>query len=188
MNLPNRITVLRLILIPVFVAFFFIEAIPFNYLIALGIFALAAFTDFLDGYIARKYDMITNLGKFLDPIADKILVCTALILLLTKETVMPGLLGSVCLTIVIAREFTVSAFRIIAASKDVIMAADMAGKIKTVVQFFAVFVLLFACQFTEYGFFIYIKWAGLALLLISTALCVISGANYIIKNIDVLKD
>ena len=188
MNLPNKLTVSRLILIPVFVVFFFIEAIPFNYLISLGVFAIAAFTDFLDGYIARKYDMITNLGKFLDPIADKILVCAALILLMTKSAVMPGILGSVCLIIVIAREFTVSAFRIIAASQNVIMAADMAGKIKTVVQFIAVLVLLFACQFTDYAFFVYIKWAGLGLFVISTALCVISGANYIIKNIDVLKN
>ena len=82
MNLPTKLTLLRIILIPAFVAVFFIRQIPYNYVISAGIFVLAAFTDFLDGKIARKYNLVTDLGKFLDPIADKVLVSTALIVLL----------------------------------------------------------------------------------------------------------
>ena len=82
MNLPNKLTVLRIVMIPIFVALYFITAIPYNYTLSAVVFALAAFTDFLDGYIARKYKLVTNLGKFLDPIADKVLVSTALIIML----------------------------------------------------------------------------------------------------------
>lgn len=91
MNLPNKLTILRIAMIPVFMAFFFLTMIPYNYFIAAIVFVLAAATDFLDGYIARKYHLVTNLGKFLDPIADKVLVSTALILMLTVDAILPPL-------------------------------------------------------------------------------------------------
>ena len=89
MNLPNKISVARICMIPVFVLFFFLDAVPYNYLISAVIFALAALTDLLDGHIARSQNLVTNLGKFLDPIADKVLVATAFILMLTSETIFP---------------------------------------------------------------------------------------------------
>ena len=85
MNLPNKLTILRIIMIPIFVAVFYVTAIPYNFIISAGIFALAAFTDFLDGYIARKYNLVTSFGKFLDPLADKVLVSTALIVMLCRN-------------------------------------------------------------------------------------------------------
>ncbi|MBP5308181.1 MAG: CDP-diacylglycerol--glycerol-3-phosphate 3-phosphatidyltransferase [Clostridia bacterium] len=188
MNLPNKLTVLRLILIPVFAVLFFVKAIPYNYVFALAVFCAAAFTDFLDGYFARKLNLVTNLGKFLDPIADKLLVSTALIFLLTVPAVMPTVIGSVCVSVIIARELMISAFRQIAAAGNVIMAADMTGKIKTVFQDFAIIVMLLCCQFisTEvYGIFF---WAGMALLVAATVLSIVSAVNYIVKNRSVLKN
>ena len=98
MNLPNKLTLLRICLIPVFAVLFFVKAIPLNYVFATIVFCLAAFTDFLDGYFARKLGLVTNLGKFLDPIADKVLVSTAMILLLTVPEVLPPVIGAICVT------------------------------------------------------------------------------------------
>ena len=110
MNLPNKLTILRIVMIPVFMAFFFLTMIPYNYFIAAIVFVLAAATDFLDGYIARKYHLVTNLGKFLDPIADKVLVSTALILMLTVDAILPPLF-SIAVAVILARELIVSGFR-----------------------------------------------------------------------------
>ena len=188
MNLPNKLTILRIILIPVFLVFFFVEAIPYNYVFAAVIFCIAAFTDFLDGYLARKLGLVTNLGKFLDPIADKVLVSTALIVLLTVPEIMPPVLGSICVAIIIARELMISAFRQIAATQNVIMAADMAGKIKTVFQDLALILMLVSCQFIESAAYPYLFYAGIALLSIATVLTLISAVNYIVKNRGVLKN
>lgn len=188
MNLPNKLTILRLILIPFFVACFFIKSIPYNYIIATVIFCAAAFTDFLDGYIARKYNLVTNLGKFLDPIADKVLVSTALIVLITVPYVMPKIMGAICVSIIIARELMISAFRQIAATKNIVMAADRVGKIKTVFQDLAIIILLFTCQIKDVYIFDIFCYIGLTLLLIATLLTIISAINYIVKNIDVLKN
>ncbi len=185
MNLPNKLSVLRLILIPVFTAVFFIEAIPYNYLISGVIFAIAAFTDFLDGYIARKYNLVTNLGKFLDPIADKVLVSTALIVMLVVDSIMPSY-GAIAVAVILARELIISGFRMVAASKGVVLAADKSGKIKTVFQDVAILVLLVGASFA--GLYSIVNIIGLSLLGIATVLTIVSGIEYVVKNPTVLKD
>ena len=183
MNLPNKLTVTRLIMIPLFVAVFFINAIPYNYVISAVIFALAAFTDFLDGYIARKYNLVTDLGKFLDPIADKVLVCSAIIVMLVNPLILPWY-ASIGVAIIIARELIVSGFRMVAASKSMVIAADWSGKIKTFVQDIAIVVLLVGAQFIEVKA---INIVGLVAFWISVLLTIISGAECIIKNRQVIK-
>lgn len=191
MNLPTKLTFLRIFLIPVFVAIFFIP-FPGHRFVALGIFALASFTDFLDGYLARKNNQITNLGKFLDPIADKMLVTCALFAV-TTDTVSPNFLPTITVIfamIILCRELLVSCFRIVASSKNVILAADKWGKFKTVFQMLAMLVMI------PYGSILLIKesiapifyYVGFGLLAIATLLTIISGANYVIKNKEVLKD
>ena len=132
MNLPNKLTTFRVILIPFFV--FFLLAPYFegygNY-IALVIFIVASLTDFLDGKIARKYNLVTNFGKFMDPLADKLLVCSAMICLIQT-----GQLAAWIVVIIIAREFIISGFRLVAADNDIVIAASYWGKFKTVSQMF----------------------------------------------------
>lgn len=191
MNLPNKLTILRIVMIPVFMAFFFLTMIPYNYFIAAIVFVLAAATDFLDGYIARKYHLVTNLGKFLDPIADKVLVSTALILMLTVDAILP--LFSIAVAVILARELIVSGFRMVAASRGLVLAADKIGKVKTVFQDLAIFVLLAGYDF--FGVFDSspdsvnpINVAGLVLLVIAAVLTIWSGVSYIVKNREVLKE
>ena len=123
MNLPNKITLSRIFLIPIFGVIFFLDMIPYNYFISALIFIIASCTDFIDGHIARKYNLVTNLGKFLDPIADKVLVSTALIFVLVKPEIIMVAWGSwtlifagVCVAVILARELIVSGFRMVAAS------------------------------------------------------------------------
>lgn len=188
MNLPNKLTILRIIMIPVFVAVFFITAIPYNYLISAIVFVLAAATDFLDGYIARKYNLVTNLGKFLDPIADKVLVSTAFIVMLAPLglAILPWY-ASIAIAVIIGRELIVSGFRIVAASKGLVLAADKTGKIKTFFQDASIAVLLAGASLMP-GVYSVINIIGLVLLAIATALTIISGFEYIVKNSTVLKD
>ena len=189
MNLPNKLTMLRLFMIPVFVAVFYLTIIPYNYLISAVIFVLAALTDFLDGHIARKYNLVTNLGKFLDPIADKVLVSTALIIMLLPfgNTVILPFYAGIAVAIIIARELIVSGFRIIAASKGMVLAADKLGKIKTFIQDVSVVVLLVGASVMP-NLYSIVNIVGLILLGIATILTIISGAECIIKNRAVLKD
>ncbi len=190
MNLPNKLTIIRIVMIPVFVAFYFITAIPYNYTISAGVFALAAFTDFLDGYIARKYNLVTNLGKFLDPIADKVLVSTALIIMLVGapcgQIILP-FYASIAIAIILARELIISGFRMVAASKGAVIAADWSGKIKTFVTDVAIVVLLVGADLTP-GLYGTVNIIGLVLLGIATLLTIISGTECIVKNASVLKD
>lgn len=190
MNLPNKLTLLRIILIPVFVAVYFISAMPYNYLIAAVIFILAACTDFLDGYIARKYNLVTDLGKFLDPIADKVLVSAALIIMLVVPSGGVAILPSyaaIFVVIILARELIISGFRMVAASKGKVLAADKSGKIKTFVQDIAICILLVGAQFQS-GIYTAINIAGLIALGVATVLTIVSGTEAIAKNISVLKD
>jgi CDP-diacylglycerol--glycerol-3-phosphate 3-phosphatidyltransferase len=189
MNLPNKLTILRLILIPVFTAVYFISALPYNFLIAGVIFVLAACTDFLDGYIARKYNLVTDLGKFLDPIADKVLVSTALIIMLVPvgETLILPAYSAIAVAIILARELIVSGFRMVAASKGMVVAADMSGKIKTFVQDIAIAVLLAGASLNA-GIYSVMNIIGLVMLGIATVLTIISGVECIVKNKAVLKD
>ena len=186
MNLPTKLTVLRILMIPLFVALFYISAIPYHFTISAVIFALAAFTDFLDGYIARKYDLVTDLGKFLDPIADKVLVSSALIIMLVPvggELLLPNYAG-IAVAIILARELVVSGFRMVASSKGMVIAADLSGKIKTFVTDIAIVVILVSGNFALGG---YLNFIGLILLGIATLLTIISGVECIVKNKAVLK-
>ncbi len=188
MNLPNKLTILRIVMIPIFVALFYISAIPYHFILSAVVFALAAFTDFLDGYIARKYNIVTDLGKFLDPIADKVLVASALIIMLVPVggvLIVPGF-GAIAVAIILARELVVSGFRMVAASKGMVIAADKSGKIKTFVTDVAIVVLLVGADVTPvlYG---YMNLVGLILLGIATLLTIISGIECIVKNKAVLK-
>ena len=190
MNLPNKLTILRLVMIPLFVATFYLTVLPCNYLISAVIFVLAALTDFLDGYIARKHNLVTNLGKFLDPIADKVLVSTALIVMLlpmTGESAILPFYGAIAVAIILARELVVSGFRIVAASNGKVLAADKSGKVKTFVQDIAVLVLLLSADFMP-GLYSTLNIVGLCFLGIATLLTIYSGIECIVKNIDVLKE
>ena len=191
MNLPNKLTILRIIMIPLFVATFYITAIPYNYLISAVVFTLAALTDFLDGHIARKYNLITNLGKFLDPIADKVLVSTALIIMLLPfpgEAAILPFYAAIAVAVILARELVVSGFRMVAASKGAVLAADWSGKVKTFVQDVAVIVLLVGADFYLGTSVNIINIVGLALLGVATLLTIYSGTECIVKNRAVLKD
>ena len=195
MNLPNKISLIRIGMIPVFVLVFFLNGIlPFAHGIAGIIFVLAACTDFIDGYIARSRGLVTNLGKFLDPIADKVLVSTAMILLLTlKETLFVDLgewvyiTAAICICLIMARELIISAFRQIAAANGVVMAADKLGKYKTISQDIAIGVLLFAPEFPGV-FGLILRWLGVGVFAVATILTVWSGIAYVVNNKQVLKD
>lgn len=178
MNLPNKLTMFRVILIPFFV--FFLLA-PFfegygNY-IAVGIFVVASLTDFLDGYLARKHNLVTNFGKFMDPLADKLLVCSALICLIELK-----LIPAWVVIIIIAREFIISGFRLIASDNGVVIAASYWGKFKTTFQILMVIVLMLQIPHTAFSVI------GQVLIWISLALTIISLVDYIVKNKNVLKD
>lgn len=180
MNLPNKLTIFRVILIPFFV--FFMLA-PFfegygNY-IALAIFCVASLTDLLDGKIARKRNLVTNFGKFMDPLADKLLVCSALICLIELN-----LIPSWIVIIIIAREFIISGFRLVASDNGVVIAASYWGKFKTVSQMFMVIVMVF--NYSLQNEILY--WIGIVLMYIALALTLVSLIDYIAKNKDVLKE
>lgn len=192
MNLPNKLSLIRICMIPVFVVVFYLDAIPYNEAVAAAIFAVAALTDFLDGYLARKNGLVTNLGKFLDPIADKVLVSTAFILMLTRYEIF-GLFGygfyvagAVCVCLILARELIISAFRQIAAANGVVLAADMLGKIKTNFQDYCVVILIASAAFTGTAQTV-LSVIGLSLFAIAVLFTVLSGVSYITKNPDVLK-
>lgn len=178
MNLPNKLTLFRVVLIPFFV--FFLLAPYFegygNY-IAVAIFIVASITDFLDGKIARKYNFVTNFGKFMDPLADKLLVCSALICLIQLE-----LIPAWVVIIIIAREFIISGFRLVASDNGVVIAASYWGKFKTAFQMLTVIVLILNIPNKVFTIL------GTALIYVSLALTVISLIDYIAKNKDVLKD
>lgn len=180
MNLPNKLTLLRVILIPVFLVFVYVPAIPLHFLWALVIFAAASLTDMLDGKIARARGLVTNFGKFLDPLADKVLVITALTVLVELEEFQ---MSAIPLVIIIAREFMVSGLRLLAAEEGVVIAAGIWGKLKTaftMVTIVAAFGYLTVAA--DFGVtvpeFVRVWILGL-LILISTVLTIISGLVYL---------
>ena len=178
MNLPNKLTMFRVILIPFFV-FFLLEPYSEGYgnYVAVAVFIVASITDLLDGKIARKYNLVTNFGKFMDPLADKLLVCSAMICLIEL-----GLLPAWIVIIIIAREFIISGFRLIASDNGVVIAASYWGKFKTTFQMLMVIVLLLNFDIPAF------KILGTVLIWIATILTVVSLIDYIIKNKDVLKE
>lgn len=175
MNLPNKLTILRVCMIPFFVLFMLTDlGGVYGKYIALVIFAAASFTDFLDGKIARKYNLVTNFGKFMDPLADKLLVCSAMICLVEN-----GKLAAWIVIIIISREFIISGFRLIASDNGIVIAASYWGKFKTVFQMVMIIVLIL-----DLGAAV----LETVLIYIALALTVISLIDYIAKNKDVLKD
>ncbi|MGL6201237.1 MAG: CDP-diacylglycerol--glycerol-3-phosphate 3-phosphatidyltransferase [Lachnospiraceae bacterium] len=175
MNLPNKLTVLRVIMIPFFVVFMLYDITgSADKWIALVIFCVASFTDFLDGYLARKNNLVTNFGKFMDPLADKLLVCTAMICLVAM-----GRLNVVVVIIIIAREFIISGFRLVASDSGIVIAASYWGKFKTVFQMFMVILMLADLG----GKFVFAEQVLMWLALIFT---IVSLIEYISKNKQVL--
>lgn len=171
MNLPNKLTLLRVALIPVFVALMMLEGNLFQ-LLAAAVFVLASLTDYWDGRYARKHDMITDFGKLMDPMADKLLVMAALVGLVAQ-----GRAPYLACMVILGREFVISSIRLVAASKGVVIAADKLGKYKTASQMAAILLLLVA---PVWGSFFLV--AGEALLWISVALSVWSCVAYIVHN------
>lgn len=177
MNLPNKLTILRVIMIPFFVLFLMMDGgtnSTYRY-IAAAIFIVASLTDLLDGNIARKYNLVTNFGKFMDPLADKLLVCSALICLIEL-----GQLPAWMVIIIISREFIISGFRLVASDNGVVIAASYWGKFKTTFQMVAVVLLIFNIPA--------LSMVTTAVVWIAVALTVISLVDYIAKNSNVLRE
>ncbi|WP_430882732.1 CDP-diacylglycerol--glycerol-3-phosphate 3-phosphatidyltransferase [Fusibacter sp. JL216-2] len=174
MNIANQLTILRILLVPVFMYFL----LAGNMNLAAAIFIIASLTDFLDGYLARKMNLITNLGKFMDPLADKVLVMAAFICLVEI-----GSVSSWAVVIILGREFIVSIFRAVAAAEGIVIAASWWGKLKTNSQMLAIVLLLF----NNTPFEVMNGQLAQIILWIAVALTVISGVDYIIKNKQVLK-
>lgn len=185
MNLPNKLTIFRIILIPFLLIFILFDFIPLDIqirrYIATLIFIVASATDALDGHIARKYNLITNFGKFMDPLADKLLVTSTMIALISIEDAIVPLKAWVVI-LIIAREFFMTGFRTIAMEKNVVIAAGNSGKLKTIFQMFMIIFLLLNINNI---IFIYISYI---LIIISVFLTIYSLIEYVTKNISVLKD
>lgn len=184
MNLPNKLTLLRTVLVPVFLLLLFLNMIPVHYTLALIVFVAASITDALDGHIARKNNLVTNFGKFLDPLADKVLVVSALIAFIELE-----IISSIPVIIIVAREFMVSGLRLLAADSGKVVAAGFSGKLKTAFTMAAIIVILINLAIS--GDF---NWFGIAsadsftqyadtviqiLIWVSAALTVVSGCIYL---------
>jgi CDP-diacylglycerol--glycerol-3-phosphate 3-phosphatidyltransferase/cardiolipin synthase len=174
MNLPNKLTLARIIAVPFFIAAFILKYYP----AALILFCAASITDFFDGNIARKRNLVTNFGKIMDPLADKILVYSALCLFIEADIIRAWML-----ILILAREFIVAGMRTVAASEGRVLAAGMSGKIKTVLQMFAVIVFLLALCLTKTQATVML--AGNILFYASLVMTVYSGAEYVLKNRDV---
>lgn len=184
MNLPNKLTMLRVILIPFFFVFMMLDETSWGKWVALGIFIVASLTDLFDGKIARKYNLVTNFGKFMDPLADKLLVCTAMIVLMSL-----GRIPTVVVVVIIAREFIISGFRLVASDGGIVIAASMWGKVKTTVQM--VMVIFLICDLG-----VYFQGSGATVIMVieqiliwaSLILTVVSLVDYLIKNKEVISD
>ncbi|HHX57473.1 MAG TPA: CDP-diacylglycerol--glycerol-3-phosphate 3-phosphatidyltransferase [Clostridiales bacterium] len=181
MNLPNKLTLLRFCLVPVFLLFIYLTEIPYSYMIALVIFAVASATDALDGHIARKNNLVTSFGKFLDPLADKVLVISALVVLVDLN-----IMSAIPLIIIIAREFMVSGLRLVVADEGVVVPAGIWGKLKTaftmVTIIFALVWLSIVNDFTpniSANTLDIVDGSIQALIWVSTVLTVISGLVYL---------
>lgn len=175
MNLPNKLTVMRVILIPFFVAALLYDngSSQTMRFVANVVFIVASLTDLFDGKIARKYNLVTNFGKFMDPLADKLLVCSALICLIQL-----GQLPAWVVIIIISREFIISGFRLVAADNGIVIAASYWGKFKTTFQMIAVILMIFNIPA--------LATVTMIMLVIAVVLTVISLVDYVAKNIEVL--
>ncbi|MEG1394449.1 MAG: CDP-diacylglycerol--glycerol-3-phosphate 3-phosphatidyltransferase [Clostridia bacterium] len=188
MNLPTKITFVRLLLIPVIVLLFCLQGLWEYMFIFTGlIYIIASLTDMLDGHIARKYNMVTNLGKFLDPIADKVLVVAGLLMVVAGGYIPTPFVAMICTIIILAREFIIGLFRQIAALKNFVLAADNLGKWKTMFTMLSLSALLFVPAPNEIVSKICMIW-GYATLIIATVLTVWSGVHYIVVNKAILNE
>lgn len=178
MNLPNKLTLFRILLIPILVLLMLLN-IPNGFLISCVIFIIASVTDALDGYIARRDNLITDFGKFMDPLADKLLVISVLICMVEV-----GLVRSWMVIIIVARELTVSILRAIAAADGKVIAAGSSGKLKTITQMVSIAILFLGAHFYN----IYLLKFGDALILIATLLTLYSGGEYLYKNRGLFMD
>ena len=177
MNLPNKLTLARVLMIPFFVVFMLVDIFgAADKYVAVSIFAIASITDMLDGKIARKYNLVTNFGKFMDPMADKLLVCSALICLIGSK------LHAWIVIIIIGRELIISGFRTIAADNGVVIAASMWGKYKTTSQMIMIILLILNLNFIWFEVLEYI------FIYLSLLLTVISLVDYLVKNKSVISD
>ncbi len=175
MNLPNKLTIFRVILIPFFVVLLLFDITAYDKWIALAIFIIASLTDFLDGHIARKYNLVTNVGKFMDPLADKLLVCSAMICLVELSRIPAWVV-----IVIIAREFIISGFRLVASDNGVVIAASYWGKFKTVFQM--VMICLMIADLPPLALVTQIvMWVALVL-------TVVSLVDYLIKNKGVMRE
>lgn len=175
MNLPNKLTIFRVILIPFFVVLLLFDITAYDKWIALAIFIVASLTDFLDGHIARKYNLVTNFGKFMDPLADKLLVCSAMICLVELSRIPAWIV-----IVIISREFIISGFRLVASDNGVVIAASYWGKFKTVFQM--VMICLMIADLPPLAFVTQIvMWVALVL-------TVVSLVDYLIKNKGVMQE
>ncbi|MDE5718151.1 MAG: CDP-diacylglycerol--glycerol-3-phosphate 3-phosphatidyltransferase [Lachnospiraceae bacterium] len=175
MNLPNKLTIFRVILIPFFVVLLLFDITAYDKWIALAIFIIASLTDFLDGYIARKYNLVTNFGKFMDPLADKLLVCSAMICLVELARIPAWVV-----IVIIAREFIISGFRLVASDNGVVIAASYWGKFKTTFQI--LMICLMIADLTPLATVTQIvMWVALVL-------TVVSLVDYLVKNKSVMQD
>ena len=178
MNLPNKLTIFRVILIPFFVFFLLAPYFPgYGKYIAVAIFIVASLTDLADGKIARKYNLVTNFGKFMDPLADKLLVCSAMICLVETKK-----LAAWIVIIIIAREFIISGFRLVASDNGVVIAASYWGKFKTTFQM--LMIIAFILDFSNK----YFQILSTVLVYVALILTVVSLIDYIVKNKNVLKE
>lgn len=177
MNLPNKLTVARMFMVPIFVAITYLLPEGYARYVAVAIFIIASLTDWLDGYIARKLNLVTTFGKYMDPLADKVLVAAALIYLVER-----GLVFGWIVVVIIAREFLVSGLRIIAIDKGIIIAASYWGKIKTAVTMIMIIVVMLEFEYVGKAIIENVLIYG------SMALTLISAVDYTIKNIQVFKD
>ena len=178
MNLPNKLTILRTVMIPFFILFLYTDWFHgYDKIIAAVIFIAASLTDMLDGKIARKYNLVTNFGKFMDPLADKLLVCSALIALVDLNKIAAWIV-----IIIIAREFIISGFRLVASDNGIVIAASYWGKFKTTFQMLMIIALILDFQNR------YFQMLATALTYIALILTVVSLIDYIAKNKQVLKE
>lgn len=198
MNLPNKLTIARMCAIPIIIIISLIKplreiivfaTITLEDIILLIIFCIASFTDYLDGHIARKNNIVTNFGKFMDPLADKLLVLATLIVLLERGRLVAFDISlGFAVTLILAREFAITGIRLIAVTNNVVIAASKLGKLKTCSQMLMIIILLVSC----YPF----TWLGgvakditaLVLIVLATIMTIVSGIDYVIKNKNVLKD
>ena len=188
MNLANKLTLLRIFLVPVFLIFFLVEGIDYGTIVATIVFIVASITDQLDGHIARSRNQITTFGKFMDPLADKLLVTAVFVCL-----VQIGMIPAWAVIIILSREFAVSGLRSIAASNGLVIAASWWGKIKTVTQMLAILLFLLTVNIMTIGntnllvnFFTGFLVASNIVFYICVVITIISGIDYFIKNRKVI--